>query len=314
MLKLSDLRKRRHDDEDLWPISLADMMTLLLCFFLLIVAVSHVDLNRYERVADSMQQAMVQDKPAQRKKPEKSPPVVEKTSPAPAEKPMVRSKVSHTTLASEPVPPLEPPAPKPDTSESDRAAKPAVPPAQPQAMAQAQPGAENPPKAEPPKDQAGGERTGPTQKSLDDIRKELSSKLDVAAGSVEVKPRENGVELNLRGAAFFDLASADVKPGGLPLLRDIAATLAGTPYKITVEGHTDNLPIESWLYPSNWELSSARASRVARFLIDNGVPRDHMRVEGLADTLPVAPNTDASGHNIPENQAKNRRVVILVSP
>ena len=131
---------------------------------------------------------------------------------------------------------------------------------------------------------------------------------------MEVKPRENGVELSLRGAAFFDLASADVKPGGIPLLRDIAATLAGTPYKITVEGHTDNLPIESWLYPSNWELSSARASRVARFLIDNGVPRDHMRVEGLADTLPVVPNTDETGRNIPENQARNRRVVILVSP
>jgi len=53
---------------------------------------------------------------------------------------------------------------------------------------------------------------------------------------------------------------------------------------------------------------------VARYLIDHGVPRDRMRVEGLADTQPVAPNTDAAGRSIPENQAKNRRVVILVSP
>lgn len=308
MLKLSDLRKRRHDDEDLWPISLADMMTLLLCFFLLLVAVSHVDLNRYERVADSMQQAMVQDKPAPRKKPEKAPPVVEKTAPAPAEKPMVRSKVTHTTLASEPTPPLEPPAPKPVQPEPAKAPDSAKSPETPQ------PPAEQQPKPEAPADKTAGERTGPTRKSLDDIRKELSAKLDVTAGTVEVKARDNGVELNLRGAAFFDLASADVKPGGIPLLRDIAATLAGTPYKITVEGHTDNLPMESWLYPSNWELSSARASRVARFLIDHGVPRDHMRVEGLADTLPVAPNTDAAGRSLPENQAKNRRVVILVSP
>ena len=75
LVSISDLRKQRHDDEDLWPISLADMMTLLLCFFLLIVAVSHVDLGRYERVADSMQKAMVTDKPAPRQQPVKKPPV-----------------------------------------------------------------------------------------------------------------------------------------------------------------------------------------------------------------------------------------------
>jgi chemotaxis protein MotB len=244
---------------------------------------------------------------------------------------MVRSKVSRTTLASEPSPPLEPPAAAPGQLSAT--------PGQPSAAPGQPPAAEAPkPDAQPPKtpqeqakaaetakpdataekagkpDKPGEERTGPTRKSLDDIRKELSGKLDITAGAVEVKPRENGVELNLRGAAFFDLASAEVKPGGIPLLRDIAATLAGTPYKVTVEGHTDNLPMESWLYPSNWELSSARASRVARFLIDHGVAREHLRVEGLADTQPVAPNADPAGRPIPENQAKNRRVVILVSP
>ena len=292
MLKLSELRKHHHhhEEEDLWPISLADMMTLLLCFFLLIVAVSHVDLNRYERVSDSMQKAMVTDMPAPRQKTEQ-PDVVRKT--APAQPATVRSKVNRTILASEPTPPLEPEKTKPEVV----AVKPEAAP-KPTAT---------------PEEKAASERTGPTRKSLEDIRKELTAKLGKTT-DVEVTPRENSVELNLRGAAFFDLASAEVKPGSLPLLRDIAATLAGTPYRVTVEGHTDNLPIESWLYPSNWELSSARASRVARYLIDSGVPRDHMRVEGLADTKPVAPNTDDAGRSIPENQAKNRRVVILVSP
>jgi chemotaxis protein MotB len=263
MLKLSDLRKRHHEEEDLWPISLADMMTLLLCFFLLMVAVSHVDLGRYERVADSMQKAMIPVTPAPKPKPK------------PDE---VRSKVSHTVLAR---------APEPEAEKAKPAAKP------------------NPEESE---------RTGPKRKTLDDIRKELAAKLAIHENEVEVIPRDNGVALNLRGAAFFDLASADIKPDGLPLLREIAATLAGTPYKVIVEGHTDNLPIESWLYPSNWELSSARASRVARFLIDQGVPKDRMRIEGLADTQPIAPNNDPAGHPIPENQAKNRRVVILVTP
>jgi chemotaxis protein MotB len=336
MFKLSDLRKRRQEEEDLWPISLADMMTLLLCFFLLIVAVSHVDLNRYERVADSMQQAMVQEKPAPKKKNDAAP-VTDKTAPPPLpfEKPQVRSKVSHTTLSREPAPLYEKPAQGPQTADASKsgephagqpqeqakAAEPTKPGEQAQTPEAAKPG-EQPKGSESAKADAtaekapkpGEERTGPTRKSLDDIRKELSGKLDVTAGAVEVKPRDNGVELNLRGAAFFDLASAEVKPGGIPLLRDIAATLAGTPYKVTVEGHTDNLPMESWLYPSNWELSSARASRVARFLIDHGVARDHLRVEGLADTQPVAPNADPAGRAIPENQARNRRVVILVSP
>lgn len=311
-LNLSDLRRLRQEDDDLWPISLADMMTLLLCFFLLIVAVSHVDLNRYERVADSMQKAMVTDKPAPKIKPQEQPPVVAKTTqPKPEpQPPAVRSKVSRTTLASEPAPPLEPDKPKPETPPAPPTAE--APPAKAETPAAKPEALVAKPEATPPA--PGSERTGPTRKSLEDIRKELAGKLDITSGAVELVPRENGVELNLRGAAFFDLASADIKPGGVPLLRDIAATLAGTPYKVTVEGHTDNLPIESWLYPSNWELSSARASRVARFLIDHGVPRDHMRVEGLADTRPVAPNADPAGRPIAENQAKNRRVVILVSP
>lgn len=305
ILQLSELRRQHQDDEDLWPISLADMMTLLLCFFLLIVAVSHVDLNRYERVADSMQKAMVTDKPAPRQKDQPPQPVVAKTAP-PKTKPG-HYKVSRTTLSAEPA--LLKPQAKPQEGQTPEPTPPAPEPKPEPAQAMA-----TPPKAEPAPKAPQAERTGPTKKSLEDIRKELAGKLDITTGEVELTPRENGVELNLRGAAFFDSASADIKPGGLKLLREIATTLAGTPYKVTVEGHTDNNPIESWLYPSNWELSSARASRVARFLIDNGVQREHLRVEGLADTRPVVPNDDAAGKPIPENQAKNRRVVILVSP
>jgi chemotaxis protein MotB len=288
MLKLSDLRKRRHEEDDLWPISLADMMTLLLCFFLLMVAVSHVDIDRYERVADSMQKALVPANPAARPRPATPPqaPVTPAKPKPPQPAPDgVRSRVSHTVLAQEPRPPLD--GEKAKSEEEKR---------------------ETPPEA------AKSERTGPERKTLQDIRQELAGKLAKNVEEVELVPRDDGVALSLRGAAFFDSASAEIKPGGLPLLREIAATLAGTPYKVTVEGHTDNLPIESWLYPSNWELSSARASRVARLLIDQGVPKDRMRVEGLADTRPVSPNADASGRPIPENQARNRRVVILVSP
>jgi chemotaxis protein MotB len=253
MLKLSDLRKRRDDEEEHWQLSLADMMTLILCFFVLIVSVSRLDMNRYETVAGSMEKAMTRDR-----RPEPS-----KTPAEPAE--------------------TAPPAQAPQ-----------VPIAQPEVRAKA--------------------ATPPAPRDIDQFRAELSVKLAGKTGQAEVIRRDQGVAVSLRGAAFFDPASAEIKPETLALLTDIASSLRDMPVRITVEGHTDNLPMESWLYPSNWELSSARASRVARFLNDHGVQKDDLTVVGLADTRPLVPNAGPDGRPLPENQAKNRRVVILVAP
>jgi chemotaxis protein MotB len=81
-------------------------------------------------------------------------------------------------------------------------------------------------------------------------------------------------------------------------------------YSITVEGHTDDVPIETNLFPSNWELSTARAASVVRALVANGIPAAKLRAAGYADIMPKAPNRDGAGRPIPENQAQNRRVVI----
>ena len=94
----------------------------------------------------------------------------------------------------------------------------------------------------------------------------------------------------------------------------MAPALLDIPYRVKVEGHTDNIPIKSSCFPSNWELSASRASAVARFFIDTGVPADRLEVVGLADTRPEAPNEDLYGKPIQENQARNRRIVILVTP
>ena len=136
----------------------------------------------------------------------------------------------------------------------------------------------------------------------------------VDKGVINVRRTELWIEVEINSDILFPPGSATLDASARQTLGTLADVLQDVPNGVRVEGHTDNLPIESWLYPSNWELSSARASRVARLLIDQGVPRDRMRVEGLADTQPVSPNTDADGRPIPENQAQNRRVVILVSP
>jgi len=81
-------------------------------------------------------------------------------------------------------------------------------------------------------------------------------------------------------------------------------------YQITVEGHTDDTPISTARFPSNWELSTARASAVVHFFLDQGIPALKLRAAGYADTFPKAPNRDVNGIAIPQNQSQNRRVVI----
>jgi chemotaxis protein MotB len=119
--------------------------------------------------------------------------------------------------------------------------------------------------------------------------------------------------IEINSAAFFDKGSAVLSAPGKVILVGVAGNLKSDQYRdyrITVEGHTDDTPISTPQFPSNWELSTARAAAVARSLIEMGIPAQKLRAAGYADTYPKVPNRDASGNPIPENQAKNRRVVI----
>ena len=143
----------------------------------------------------------------------------------------------------------------------------------------------------------------------------LSSIGDIPTAN-ELKTEPNGdriktVEMN--SAAFFDSGSATLSKAGEAVLRDIALQLASESlrdYQITVEGHTDDTPISTVQFPSNWELSTARAAAVVHFFLNENIPAQRLRAAGYADTFPKAPNRDARGNAIPENQSQNRRVVI----
>ena len=89
-------------------------------------------------------------------------------------------------------------------------------------------------------------------------------------------------------------------------LPDLATAFAEQPYNLSVEGHTDNVPIQTARFPSNWELSSARAAMVTRRLIELGVPADRIRAIGYGDTRPRADN------GTPEGRARNRRVAFVL--
>ncbi len=112
----------------------------------------------------------------------------------------------------------------------------------------------------------------------------------------------------MHDAALFDLGRADLRPEGVAVLRRLAPTLAGISNELVVEGHTDNIPITpGGPFLSNWELSTARATTVLRWLLDNYHLRPaRLSAAGYADTRPRVPN-DTAAH-----RSSNRRVEIVV--
>jgi chemotaxis protein MotB len=119
--------------------------------------------------------------------------------------------------------------------------------------------------------------------------------------------------IQISSNAFFTPGSATLSDPGKAVLAEVAANLKSPRfdgYQITVEGHTDDEPVQGGKFPSNWELSTARAAAVVRCFIEAGIQAFRLRAAGYADTFPTVPNRDASGRALRDNQARNRRVVI----
>ena len=119
----------------------------------------------------------------------------------------------------------------------------------------------------------------------------------------EINVNEDGVTLTVDGTFMFDGGSAKLKPEFENFLGEIAKIIEEHDYPLAIEGHSDNIPIKSPIYPSNWELSSSRATAVLRYLIDKyKIPAKRLMAVGYADTQPLVAN------DTPKNRAKNRRV------
>lgn len=113
--------------------------------------------------------------------------------------------------------------------------------------------------------------------------------------------------MDISASTLFGTGEAVLQPSSLDVLRQVAVVLSKEDMSIEVEGHTDDTPIATAQFPSNWELSSARASSVVRMLADNGIPAKRLAVVGLASNQPLVPN------NSVENRARNRRVTITIA-
>ena len=149
------------------------------------------------------------------------------------------------------------------------------------------------------------------KEDLEQLHRELEQRLSnqVATHTVSMKMGRDGLVISLREAGFFSSGSATPKPEPLPTLRQIAASLGRTPYDLRIEGHTDNIPIHTAEFDSNWELSSARATRIARIFIDmKAIPPQRISAAGYSEYHPVAGNDTAEG------RGENRRVDLVVLP
>ncbi|HTP06346.1 MAG TPA: flagellar motor protein MotB [Nitrospirota bacterium] len=147
-----------------------------------------------------------------------------------------------------------------------------------------------------------------TQKQYEELVKGLSK--EVEKGELQVKQYKNMLSVDLAEQIFFDSGKATLKKGGKTVLKKVGDALKGYENKIIrVVGHTDNVPVAKSLrktFPSNWDLSVARATNVVRYLQEVGVPPERMVAAGRAEYDPVASN------DTPAGRQKNRRIEIML--
>ncbi|MDX1755311.1 MAG: flagellar motor protein MotB [Marinobacter sp.] len=249
-----------------WVVTFADLMSLLMCFFVLLLSFSEIDAQKFKQIAGELAKAFgVQREVPTLEVPMGTSPVFDTFSPAPPE-PTVLDEVRQTT--SEQAPELE-------TLRS-------------------------------PIDQQIEQQVSD---QMDQTTAKVARVLDEAIrdGRVQLAQEQRRIVIRIEERGSFPSGSAEVTWEFEGLLLDMAEVFADIPGRLTIEGHTDNVPIHSDRFHSNWDLSAVRAVSVANVLLESGaVEPSRLVVKGLADTQPRADN------DTPESRALNRRVEIII--
>ncbi len=167
------------------------------------------------------------------------------------------------------------------------------------------------PQGSAPGDAGGRGPDGQADAGMEAIARDLINALDplVKGGQVRVTESGLGVAVEINSSALFASARGRARAGGAAGAREHRARCwRRLPNDIQVEGHTDNTPISTARFPSNWELSAARASRVVRLFNDHAVASVRLVAAGYGDTRNISPNTT------PEGRAQNRRITVMILP
>ncbi len=151
--------------------------------------------------------------------------------------------------------------------------------------------------------------------SLSSIQEQIDRKIEQEGleDLIRTDLTDDGLKLSLNSGLVFDSGRADIRPEHAATLDQMMQTLVpyADKYAFAVEGHTDDTPILGGAYPTNWELSTARANAVRKRLETVGVEDEHIRVEGYADTVPL-PDAQLEGLSEAEKLARHRRVVVRI--
>ncbi|HTT28721.1 MAG TPA: OmpA family protein [Solirubrobacteraceae bacterium] len=271
-----------HENEERWLLTYADMLTLLFALFMVLFSISSVNISKYQVLQQSLKAAF-------------------SGSILPGGRAILQSGSESTsahTPATAEVPSIVPLVPTPTSRSSSSTGSANNAATKPMSSAQLQ-AALNSMSA-----------SISEQESFVALKAKLDAyaKAHGFANKVQSVIERRGLVVRvLTDNLLFDSGSATLQPGADQLLTEVAQLLNLDPtHPITVEGHTDNQPIATAQFPSNWELSTARATNVVRFLISRGVNRYRLGAVGYADLHPIASNATAAG------RAHNRRVEIVL--
>jgi len=312
-----------------WMISYADFITLLFVLFLVLYAKTPK-----LPAAPAPEPA----KQAQVAQPTLPTPPVKAAEPAVIELPVKVADARHEPQVQGPAqpqasvqPPAQPPLPpqiqpqlqprmQPQDQLPVQSRLPAQPqsPAQSQPQAQAQPRAQMPPQTQPPAQAPAQSQpqsrpiAAPPVAAAPDPQQALLEKLNrslsefTGAGNIVTVARKDGIVLEISDTALFASGTAQQVPRAQEIIEKLVAAIGNGRNAVIVEGHTDNVPVKNPQFPSNWELSSARAASVARALQERGVDPDRLTASGMAQTKPRSSNQTEQGRR------ENRRVSLII--
>jgi len=275
------------EKEEGWFMTYLDMMTLLLALMVVMLAFSGG--GALKRVVAAQDLTAAVEVAAS-----EPPPTPVELPPEPATTP-----VPEPVAEAAPAPDDTQPAPETPQA-ADTPLAPAAPPAQPVEPPAAEPATTDP--ASPPPEPEAEPAPEPTASRtiLDDFP------LEKLGQGVEVVVNEKSISLRLNSEIIYNSGQADLSLEGLAVLHRLIPVLKAENYLITVEGHTDSRTLRGTRYPSNWELSGARAGSVVRYLQANGIDSRRLKAVGYAHTRPLGDNTTAEG------RAANRRVELIL--
>jgi len=300
----------------------ADLMSLLMCFFVLLLSFSEIEASKFKQIAGSMEKAFgVQREISAKESPKGISIIAQEFSPGKPE-PTPISEVRQTTT-------IETPNLELLKNKDDKKGEGSL-----DVEGEQQDAIEKAEKLDSESESIIAEmaaKAAESEASVDEINEAIAEAIvkakqerfseqyvkllnqqletEVADGLISIETKDESVIIRIKEKGSFASGEATLKDEFYTTMERITEEIAYTPGRVTISGHTDNIPISTFRFRSNWELSSSRAVSVLDFMVSSGLLNPaNLEINGFADTQPLVPN------DTPENRAINRRIEIKITP